>query len=176
MEPLEYEDDEELIEPDPGHIAFLDQQSAAFESEREQFRGIYGFDHECTCGMDYSGNRVGVVTECFMRLSHEALNRCAYSVGLLNALGEALDQSITITNDLVEIMQELGHKKELDEYFQKEASIPEDQTEQFEQDLQAILNMVQEDNAPDDETFSPEDPDSPDNEADDNPKSDRELP
>jgi hypothetical protein len=139
------DDNEEMIEPDLGHIAFLDQQSAAFASEKEQFKATYGFEHECTCGLDYAANRVGMVTECFMRLCSSALDRAAFATMVNNSLGDALNEAITIANDLVKMMQDHGHGDELDAYFRKQAELEtEADTDEFEQQLKELEKLMEE--------------------------------
>lgn len=135
-----YEDQERLIEPDPGHIAFLDQQSAAFESDKEEFFRTYGFEHTCTCGTDYTSNQVGLVTECFIRLSTEALSRAAYLNQVNKVMSEALDQSVQITNDLVGMMQDNNMKDELEAYFNQEIDL--DSPENPEEDLENLLKLI----------------------------------
>lgn len=136
-----------MIEPDPAHIAFLDQQSAAFEAEREDFNKIYGFDHKCTCDTDYTSNKVGMVTECFLRLSADALNRCAYLTSLNGALNEALDHALGMTNDLIEILRANGLEDKVDEYFTSVTDLDDSEEEdvytEYEKELEQLTNLME---------------------------------
>ena len=42
----------------------------------EEFEEMYGFPHDCVCASDWETGNCGVVSECFMRLSDDALARC----------------------------------------------------------------------------------------------------
>lgn len=147
MTEFEEHEDTPMIEPDPSHIAYLDQQSAAFESEREDFVKLYGFDHECTCGTDYTSNRVGMVTECFLRLSADALNRCAYLNSLNGALNEALDHALGMTNDLIELLRANGLEDKVDEYFASvtdlDDSDDQDAYSEYEAELKQLTALME---------------------------------
>lgn len=70
-------EDVEKFEPDPGTVAFLDQEAAAFREIEGEFAKTYGFEHQCHCDSDYAEGRVGEVTECFAGMVTEALATCA---------------------------------------------------------------------------------------------------
>ena len=42
----------------------------------EEFQEMYGFPHDCHCAEDWAEGNCGVVSECFMQLSDDALERC----------------------------------------------------------------------------------------------------
>src|SRR5688572_16413675 len=63
-------------EPDPGVVAFLDQETEQFNDDAEQFAKIFGFEHLCTCAQDYTEGRMTETTECFGRLCLDALGAC----------------------------------------------------------------------------------------------------
>ena len=69
-------DDGNDKEPDPATVAFLDQETEAFNNESDQFESIFGFKHFCECASDYSSGNLVEVTECFGKLCMEALEAC----------------------------------------------------------------------------------------------------
>ena len=120
-------------EADPATIAFLDQEEQAFADDREQFKRVYGFDHECTCAKDYSTGKVGQVTECFLGLASDALDGCA-TLNYENKVLKAMLQSmVDINQGLIEKMQEAGLGDELQEYMNSPDSL------QAEADSENIL-------------------------------------
>jgi phosphoenolpyruvate synthase/pyruvate phosphate dikinase len=73
----EAEGTEDQFEPDPATVAFLDQQSAAFQENQDEFEATYGFKHECVCAADYAEGNMETVTKCYLKLSEDALDTCA---------------------------------------------------------------------------------------------------
>ncbi len=56
-----------------------DDYSEYLESTKtpsEEFQEMYGFPHDCHCAQDWETGACGVVSECFMQLSDDALERC----------------------------------------------------------------------------------------------------
>src|SRR3970040_68123 len=119
-------------EADAGTVAFLDQETAAFQESKEEFAAFYGFDHDCTCDTDYTDGKVGLVTQCFMRLTSQALSRAAQATQELRVLGGMVEHLLRVNNDLIQKMIELGHEKELQEYF----DMDDDADAPVEQDLE----------------------------------------
>jgi hypothetical protein len=112
-------DEPEYEQADPGTIAFLDQQEAEFASNREKWLEMYGFDHECRCSQDYTEGKVGQVTQCFMRLMSQALARCVEATHEIRVYTTMMDELLAMNNDLVKMMEDLGHEKELQDYLGK---------------------------------------------------------
>lgn len=117
---------------DPRTIAFLDQQEAEFEAGRENWAKLYGFDHDCTCSRDYTNGKVGTVTRCFMKLTSQALARCAEATHEIRVFRAMLDEMLAVNNDLVKLMEDLGHEKELQEYFGETLELEDDVLSQME--------------------------------------------
>lgn len=69
-------DQPEEDRPDPADVAFMDQESAAFNSDAKEFKAEFGFVHECTCAEDYAKGDFVETTHCFGRLCQEALDAC----------------------------------------------------------------------------------------------------
>lgn len=117
---------EGMDEPDPALVARLDQEEAAFAAEREKWLKVYGFDHDCTCGQDYASGKTTEVTYCFMRLTNQALRRSAEATQEVNALSNMLGRLVTMNNDLISMMEELGHTEELQKYFSDDEPLQEE--------------------------------------------------
>lgn len=107
----------EATEPDPAIIAKLDQEEAAFAAEKDTWLRMYGFNHDCTCGQDYAAGKVTEVTMCMVRMTNDALRRCAEATMEIHALSHMLSKMVDINNDLITLMEELGHTDELQKYF-----------------------------------------------------------
>lgn len=144
-DPFTNEEVEDLLKPevDPAVVAHLDQEEASWEAEREEFRRMYGFDHECTCSQDYSSGNTGTVTQCFMKLTSQAMASSAEKTHELRLLTAILEQMLKINNDLVGLMENLGHEKELREYFATESdeeidAVPESELDVPEEDFEGM--------------------------------------
>lgn len=48
----------------------------ASKTPSEEFEELYGFPHDCHCAEDWESGLCGVVSECFMQLCDDALERC----------------------------------------------------------------------------------------------------
>jgi hypothetical protein len=70
------DEDETRSEPDPGTVAFLDQETESFNDDAELFEKTFGFKHHCTCAQDYSSGDVVEVTRCFAQLTEDAMTAC----------------------------------------------------------------------------------------------------
>jgi len=117
---------------DPGTIAFLDQQEAEFDSGRAKWAALHGFDHECHCSQDYTDGAIGSVTRCFMQLTSQALARCVEATHEIRVFSSMVDELLTMQNDLVKMMENFGHEKELQEYFGETLEIEDDVLSQME--------------------------------------------
>jgi len=119
VDPFDEDEIEELLKPDsdPGVTAFLDQQEAEFAQEREAFRRIYGFDHDCHCSQDYTDGNTETVTKCFLTMTAQAMARSAQATQEIHYLTTMLERVVGVTNDLVGMMEEAGMEKELQSYF-----------------------------------------------------------
>lgn len=129
-----FAEDEDAFTPDPAIIARMDQESAAFEHERGVFRRIYGFDHQCVCDKDYSSGNMHEVTECYLRLTGEAMDRCQRATAENRVLSSMLDEMLTMNQELVKMLEDLGHEKELADYFQEDVDL--DDVSQFQLELE----------------------------------------
>lgn len=147
VDPFDEDEVQDIItpEPDPGTIAFLDQEEATFQAEREMFARMYGFDHDCRCSQDYTEGNLETVTKCFLTLTAQAMARSAQATAEIQYLHALLERMIGMNNDLVEMMEEQGHEKELEEYFNR----PYDEEDQEVVDLEAVEDV--EEQADDDE-------------------------
>lgn len=130
-------DDDEFAEAypdevDAGTVAFLDQQEAEFAENREKWVRLYGFDHDCHCSQDYTDGSLGTVTKCFMQLTSQALARCAEATHEIKVYRAMLDELLAMNNDLVKMMDDLGHEKELQEYFGETVDIEDEALAQLE--------------------------------------------
>jgi len=111
----DFEDSGELdwVSPEPeddtdaGTVAFLDQQEAEFADNRERWVKLYGFDHDCRCSLDYTEGKVGQVTQCFMKLTSQALGRCAEATHEIKVYSAMLTEMLAVNNDLVKMMEDL---------------------------------------------------------------------
>lgn len=73
----EPEDEEtEAFDADPGVVAFMDQQTAAFNAAEHEFEDRFGFVHKCHCDQDYSDGKLVEVTECYAGMIEESLAAC----------------------------------------------------------------------------------------------------
>lgn len=90
----------EKPERDPRLIHMLDQESAAFNDNSDNFEQTFGFKHYCTCDVDYSEGRVGEVTECYDRLCQEAMHACS-------TLKTERDQAIALLEQMNQLNQYL---------------------------------------------------------------------
>jgi hypothetical protein len=151
VDPFSEGEVDDILKPetDPTTIAFLDQSEAEFAAERERFKEFYGFDHNCTCSKDYTDGKIGMVTECFMGLTSDALARCAEATQENRVLGGMVEHLLRINNDLVRMMHEGGMDKELEEYFTESDAVDVVEAE----DLDAVPETEAE-NAPADEQLS----------------------
>lgn len=70
-------DPDEEEGPDPGLVAFLDQEQEQFNNRGSDFAQTFGFEHQCTCAQDYSEGNVKETTDCFGRLCEDAMTACA---------------------------------------------------------------------------------------------------
>ena len=94
-------------EPDPGMVAFLDQEQAAMEEMKDEFTETFGFYHKCRCAEDYGAGRMVEVTECFAEMVGEALATCqqlnnenlAYRAMLEQLVREAVTKEIADVHD-----------------------------------------------------------------------------
>lgn len=125
------------VSPDPedsdaGTVAFLDQQEAEFAAGRERWNKLYGFDHDCHCSQDYTDGKLGQVTQCFMQLTSQALGRCAEATHEIKVFSAMLSEMLAVNNDLVKMMEDLGHEKELQEYFGEALEIEDEVLSQME--------------------------------------------
>ena len=85
------------FEADPGTVAFMDQETAAFNAAEHEFADRYGFVHKCKCDQDYTEGNMVTVTECYANMTTDALEACAtlyaenklLRVLITKALGEA---------------------------------------------------------------------------------------
>lgn len=138
IDPFTEDEVEDIIspEPDAGTIAFLDQEEAEWEQGREEFKRFYGFDHDCTCSQDYSSGKTGTVTQCFMKLTSQALAASAQKHHDLQVMDAMLTRMVTITQDLARMLEELGHTDELEKYFG--GDVDENPEEDTEPDIEAI--------------------------------------
>lgn len=48
----------------------------ATRTSSEEFEELYGFPHECHCAADWENGDCGIVSECYMGLSDDALAQC----------------------------------------------------------------------------------------------------
>lgn len=119
-------------ETDAGTVAFLDQQEAEFAENREKWVKLYGFDHDCHCSQDYTDGEVGTVTRCFMQLTSQALARAAEATHEIKVYRAMLDELLAMNNDLVKMMDDLGHEKELQEYFGETLDLEDEALAQLE--------------------------------------------
>lgn len=95
------EDDEGSFDDEAGLVAYMDQQSAEFNAMEHEFADRYGFVHKCRCDQDYTEGNMVEVTECYARMTTDALEACAtlhaenkLLRGLIkNAIGVALVES-----------------------------------------------------------------------------------
>lgn len=98
------EEQDETFEPDPGTVAFLDQEAAAFAEVADEFEQMYGFRHDCHCDKDYAEGRVGEVTECYAGMIVEALAACArlnYENKHLKSMVQSLmEMNTNLMNDI----------------------------------------------------------------------------
>lgn len=115
-------------EIDPAVVAFLDQEEAAFKQEREQFNRMYGFDHDCHCAADYSSGKVVTVTECFMELSSDALDRAAEATYEARALAAMLQEMLELNKEMVKMIENLGGKDDLEAYFKNQMELQDEAT------------------------------------------------
>lgn len=113
-------------EIDPAVVAFLDQEEAAFAQERDKFVAMYGFDHDCHCAADYSSGKVVTVTECFMELSSDALDRAAEATYEARALAAMLQEMLDLNKDLVKMIESLGGKDDLEAYFKRQMELQDE--------------------------------------------------
>lgn len=128
----EREIDEDDIEIDAAAVAHLDQEEAAWEQQRAAFTQVYGFDHQCHCSQDYTSGRLKTVTECFMNLTNQAMQRSAEATHELRLMGALVEELLKLNNDLVELFKVNGLEKELEEYFNQETTLDEDIVEELE--------------------------------------------
>lgn len=112
----ESEDDSDEVD-EAAVVAFLDQEEAAWDANREQFLNFYGFDHQCRCSEDYTEGNLKNVTECFMTLTAQALQRSAEATHELRLMGALLDQLLKLNQDLVKMMEDAGLHDELEKYY-----------------------------------------------------------
>ena len=70
-------DPEDEEGPDPGIVAFLDQESAEFNGRGDLFAKTFGFEHHCTCAQDYAEGNLTETTDCFGQLCEDAMTACA---------------------------------------------------------------------------------------------------
>jgi hypothetical protein len=147
----ENQGEEEESEPsDPSVVAFLDQQQEEWKGKEAAFQRAYGFQHNCRCSEDYAEGKVTEVTECFMRLCNEALDRSAVATYENRMLNIYLNEMLTINNDLAMMLHELGHDEELEKYFNEPADIDDvDATEL--QDLPELESGEDEEDTNDDD-------------------------
>lgn len=149
-----YEDEREI---DPATVAFLDQEEAAFEQHKAEFRRVYGFDHDCRCSQDYTEGNLKEVTECFMNLTRQAMQRAGEATYELYVMGSVLETMLKLNNDLIDMLRNLGHEDELEAYLNQEVELDEptqaeldglyedDDPEQFEGTLADGLDDVEAD-------------------------------
>jgi len=65
--------DGELEDEDSeGYEEYLAAQAEA----AEEFKEMYGFDHDCHCKEDWEEGNVGLVSECYTKMVNEALKQC----------------------------------------------------------------------------------------------------
>lgn len=123
IDPFDQDEVDSILnpEPDPATTAFLDQEEAAFAQERAMFKRIYGFDHDCRCSQDYTEGNTETVTKCFLTLTGQAMAYSAQATHELRYLTALLDRLVNLNNDLIGLMEDLGHEKELEEYFTRES-------------------------------------------------------
>lgn len=129
----EFEDNEEPEYPNeasPAEIAYLDQEQADFEAHMDEWFNQYGFYHKCRCSQDAAEGRVGLVPVCFMRLTEEALDRCAIATNEIRVYTRMLDEMMVINKDLVQMLEERGFSEDLERYFNETIDI---EAEEFEQ-------------------------------------------
>lgn len=53
----------------------------ASRTPSEEFEELYGFPHDCRCVQDWEEGNCGVVSNCFMQLSDDALDQCHHYKG-----------------------------------------------------------------------------------------------
>lgn len=133
----EYENEETEREVDPGTVAFLDQQEAEFAQDREQFQAIYGFDHDCHCSQDYTDGKLAEVTQCFLTLTSQALNRAAEATYENRVLSGLVEELFKVNNDLMYLMKENGLGSELEKYVKETYELDDQQVS----DLQLALDV-----------------------------------
>ena len=129
---------------DPSTVAFLDQQEAEFAGNRERWVALYGFDHDCHCSTDYTEGAIGTVTKCFMQLTSQALARCAEATHEIKVYSSMLTEMLAVNNDLVKLMENLGHEKELQDYFGEQLEIEdEDAIAQMERQFTETEDVIE---------------------------------
>lgn len=69
--------EDEAFDADPGTVAFMDQETAAFNAAEHEFADRYGFVHKCRCDQDYTEGNLVSVTECYANMTTDALEACA---------------------------------------------------------------------------------------------------
>lgn len=140
MSEHEYEDEETMPETDPATVAFLDQAEAQFATEREEFNALYGFDHDCRCSQDYTDGRMAEVTQCFLKLTSDALARCFNATYELRVYHELTQELAEITNGLMKLLVDLGHKGELEEFLRETQDLDEQDVSELEDQLTIDLD------------------------------------
>lgn len=120
---LDFEPEDGGEPSDAAEVAFLDQESAAFNDSAESFFRIYGFKHECRCAEDYSSGNLAEVTKCFLGLSTDALDALSQKNYENRVLKIMLTQVVQINNDLMDKMNENGLEDVLRKYMDEPAEI-----------------------------------------------------
>lgn len=113
-------------EIDPSVVAFLDQEETAFQKERELFQEMYGFDHDCHCSQDYSSGKVVTVTECFMELSSDALDRAAEATYEARTLASMLQEMLDLNKELVKMIEKHGGRDDLEAFFRSQMELQDE--------------------------------------------------
>lgn len=121
------------IHSDPGIVAYLDQQQEDWQQRKESFLRFYGFDHNCECAEDYAADKVESVTECFIRLCAEALDRCVVATQENKMLSMYLNEMLKMNNELTNMMKENGLEDKLEDYFNREMEFEDVEGDDFEQ-------------------------------------------
>lgn len=56
----------------------------------KEFSDLYGFEHDCHCKEDFEEGKVGLVSECYIGLTDDALTQCSKFKGKLAELERTL--------------------------------------------------------------------------------------
>lgn len=109
----EHDENDELeegseFESDPSMLAFLDQEGAEFQAQREQFAAMYGFDHDCHCAQDYAEGKLAQVTQCYLALTDDALETAARLNWENQTLQGMVNTMVSMNDSLMSALEEAG--------------------------------------------------------------------